>query len=366
MAPEVDEDNPLAMSLLELNAAPEAPRVLPADEEWDERRRLILRVWQDHMGELDEPGSGEIRPRRTEQEPDAGIERRHVHIDGGAAGDIPAEILVPTHVDQPRPAVVACHPTNVDGKRAVSTTVGERRTPYALELAMRGYVVAVPDMLTAGERVFPGHDPFHTAPFYEQHPRSTMIARNHVDMVSTVNALCGMSEVDPTRIAAIGHSLGGYTATFLAGLDDRVGAVVNSCGFAPFRHDLKPTRWGLRGWYSHLPRVNSELARGRVPFEFSQIASLMAPKPIFNYSGQLDAIFPHWRAITEALGEMGRLYETLGHADRFVSLMGWGPHAFPPEIRQQSYDFLDHWLGAPDTDSTTGNAVNDDRRGDAT
>lgn len=344
IAPEIDDDNPLALSLVELNAAPAAPAVLPPGETWQQRRDLIMRVWRDYVGPLDEPGPGTVTVRGSVVEAERQIERRHVDLDGGAAGAIPAEILVPTGIDEPRPAVVACHPTNVDGKQAISTTTGERRTPYALELAMRGYVVIVPDMLTAGERVEPGQEPFHTASFYQDHPGSTMIARNHVDMVTALNVVCGMPEVDPDRIAAIGHSLGGYTATFLAGLDPRVRAVVNSCGFAPFRNDPKPTRWGLRGWYTHLPRVNSELARGRVPFEFSQIAALMAPTPLFNYFGQLDAIFPHWEAIGEALGEVGRLYTALGHTDRFATLMGWGPHAFPPDIRAQAYAFLDRWL----------------------
>lgn len=344
IAPEIDEDNPLAMPLVELNAAATAPVVLPDGEDWQQRRELIMRVWRDVVGPMDEPGPGTVTVREVAVEQERQIERRHVDIDGGAAGSIPAEILVPTGIDRPRPAVIACHPTNVDGKRAISTTTGERRTPYALELAMRGYVVIVPDMLSAGDRLLPGQEPFHTAAFYEEHPDQTMIARNHVDMVTALNVVCGMPEVDQDRIAAIGHSLGGYTAIFLAGMDSRVRAVVNSCGFSPFRNDPKPTRWGMRGWYTHLPRVNSELARGRVPFEFSQIAALMAPTPLFNYFGQLDAIFPHWQAIGEALGEVGRLYATLGQDDRFATLMGWGPHAFPPNIRQEAYAFLDRWL----------------------
>lgn len=347
MAAEIAEDNPLAMPLVDLNAAPSAPEVLPDGEEWEERRSVILRVWRDYIGELDEPGQGAVTVRSTEVEQEGQIERRTVTIDGGAIGPIPTEILVPVNVEQPRPAIVACHPTNVDGKRAVTEAVGERRTPYALELALRGYVVITPDMLTAGERVADGQEPFNTAGFYEQFPNSTLIARNHVDMLSALNVLEAMPEVDSGRIGAIGHSLGGYTATFLAGLDSRVRAVVNSCGFSPFRHDPKPTRWGIRGWYTHLPRVNSDLARGRVPFEFSQVSALMAPVPIFNYLGQLDAIFPHWRAVAEALGEMGKLYSTLGHEEDFVTLMGWGPHGFPPPIRSLAYDFLDQRLAGP-------------------
>lgn len=356
IAPEFD-DNPLALSLAQLNTAPMAPPLAPPDTAWEDHRELVIEVWRDYLGEMDEPGQGDVTELRREQEPDAGIERRQVLIDGGAAGKITAEILVPLHLERPRAGIIACHTTHAEGKRAVSTATGERRWPYGLELAQRGYVVAVPDMLTAGERVLPGMKPLRTASFYEANPRSTMIGRNHVDMVSTVNALTNMPEVDATRIGTIGLSLGGYTAIFLGGLDARVRAVVNACGFAPFRHDPRPMRWGLRGGtarladgYTHLPRITSDLARGRVPFELSQIAALVAPKPMFNYFAQQDSIFSNWQAIGDAFASMGELYTDLDSADRFVSLMGWGPHAFPPEIREQSYAFLDRWLASPGND----------------
>lgn len=368
IAPEFD-DNPLALSLAELNTAPVPPPLMPADTTWADHRDVIVEVWQDYLGEMDEPGQGGITVLETEQDLDAGIERRHVVIDGGAAGGITADLLVPLHLDRPRAAIVACHTTHVEGKRAVSTATGERRWPYGLELAQRGYVVAVPDMLSVGERVLPGSEPLRTAAFYEANPRSTMIGRNHVDMVSTVNALSGMSEVDPTRIGAIGLSLGGYTAIFLGGLDPRVGAVVNACGFAPFRHDPRPTRWGLRGGtarladgYTHLPRITSDLARGRVPFELTQIAALVAPKPMFNYFAQLDSIFANWQAIGDAFATVGQLYTDLDAAERFVSLMGWGPHAFPPAIREQSYAFLDRWLAAPPDDHSSAPDTKDSDR----
>lgn len=52
--------------------------------------------------------------------------------------------------------------------------------------------------------------------------------------IAAVDVLVRRFDVDPTRIAAIGHSLGGHNAIFTAVFDRRIGAVVSSCGFTSF------------------------------------------------------------------------------------------------------------------------------------
>lgn len=336
-------DNPLRMGLAELNSRATPPEVLPEGQPWSERREVIERVWRQILGPLDDPGSGEVTVSR--QRVDDGLHRWSVQLDGAAAGAIPAQILLPAGVlagDVRAPAVIACHPTHPDGKDLVTRT-GHR--PYGLELAQRGYVVIAPDCLSAGERTYPGHRPYDTGPFYRQHSGASIVGRTITDHRSVLNALTSLPFVDPDRIGAIGHSLGGYNAYFLAGLDERVKAVVSSCGFAPFRHDPEPGRWGQRDWYTHLPEVTTELDRGAVPFDFGQIAALVAPRPSFHYFGQMDAIFPHWQSVGESLQSVRQLYVSLGHEGSFELLMGGGAHDFPESIRSLSYRFLDRWLG---------------------
>ncbi|WP_147918207.1 dienelactone hydrolase family protein [Ruania zhangjianzhongii] len=352
--PGTEHSSRLSVSLTELNTGSDAPEILPEGQEWPDRRALIESVWRDFIGVLDEPGTGDLTVREKSREDGEAFERWSVQIDGGDIGPIPAHLLVPDGAltaatgTIPAPAMIACHPTNPDGQAAITTESGEGRRPYGLELARRGYVVIAPDCLSAGERIYDGHKAYRTSPFYREHPDRTIVARNISDHQSALNALCQLPFVDADRIGAIGHSLGGYNAYFLAGLDPRVRAVVSSCGFGPFRHDPRPGRWGRRDWYTHLPAITDELEQGRVPFDFGQIAALVAPRPFFHYFGQTDAIFPHWQAISEALQGIRQLYDSLGHVQRFEMLMGGGSHDFPAEIRQLSYQFLDHWLDASD------------------
>ena len=69
-----------------------------------------------------------------------------------------------------------------------------------------------------------------------------------------VDVLETMLEVDHDKIGCIGHSLGGHNSLFTAAFDQRILAVVNSCGFTPF-HDYYGGK--IAGWTSdrYMPRL---------------------------------------------------------------------------------------------------------------
>lgn len=274
--------------------------------------------------------------------------RRHIVYDTVDNDRVTAYLLVPNQVLETgtaAPAVIALHPTWPEGKDVVAKVeVGPPGREYGYELAERGYVVLVPDSLTAGERIYEGLRAYHDAPFYKQHPAWSSSGKALVDHQQGVDLLVSLDFVAADRIGAIGHSLGGYNAFFLSAVDERIRAVVCSCGFAPVRGDPRPGRWGVRDWYSHMPLFSRALEQDWVPFEFHEIIALTAPRPFFNYSAHSDAIFPNWQAIGESVIELDKLYHWMEAGDRFVSVMTNGRHDFPPLVREAAYTFLDRWL----------------------
>lgn len=87
-------------------------------------------------------------------------------------------------------------------------------------LARQGYVVAAPDH--PGTTTF-DRDPKRAAMLWERpHDLSRVI-----DALTTRSELAG--EVDPQRIAAIGHSLGGWTVAALAGARFETARLVKDC-----------------------------------------------------------------------------------------------------------------------------------------
>lgn len=261
--------------------------------------------------------------------------------------EVTAYLLIPNAALESKkrcPAVIALHPTNAQGKDSIATSQGRANRMYALELVSRGYVVLAPDALTSGDRIYPGLREFRDAPFYKQHPTWSTVAKNITDHRQGVDVLAAHELVDADRIGAIGHSFGAYNAYFLAGADDRIKAVVSSCGFSPFTGSPDPGHWGVRNWYTHLPRLTDDLKAGRVPFEFHEIVALAAPTPMFFYAAQGDKGFSHWQSIGSCFVDLRGLYKWMDADERFVSLIGVGDHDFPEPIRKMSYDFLDRWL----------------------
>ncbi|MEF2244659.1 dienelactone hydrolase family protein [Paenibacillus sp. IITD108] len=327
------------------------PRLIdncPDAEAWHEKRSRIAHNWNKYIGYMPELIAPVYTIHSEQQEKDH--VRLHLSYDTGFGDRVTAFLLVPgtsvkLHGAQKKyPTILALHPTDALGKADIATEQGRDNRRYALELVARGYVVLAPDTITAGERIYEGAEAFQTAPFYKAFPQSTAVGKMIHDHQQGLELLQTFPFVDSSRIGAIGHSLGAYNAYFLAAVDDRIKAVVSSCGFCPFMQDPEPNRWGQRDWFSHIPALTDDINKNQIPFEYHEIMALAAPKPIFNWFTQNDRIFPNWQAAAFASLDVHRLYEWLGKAECYTSLLGNEGHDFPASIREQSYRFLDHWL----------------------
>jgi len=317
---------------------------------WLTKRSGIKQQWLEFIGGVPEraPVSYTVLDETKEHD----HTRLHIKYDTVFEDKITAYLLIPDDSvrgkdqDGRRAGILALHGTQELGKEHYATLNGGENRRYGLQLVSRGYIVLVPDALTAGERVYKGFPAFHNKPFYEQYPGWTSVGKNVVDHIQGIDLLCALDGVDANRIGVIGLSFGGYNSYFLAGLDERIRAFVNICGFSPFYGDPRPFHWGIRDWYTHLPKMTEHLGQCEVPFEFHEIVALAAPIPSFHYYAQSDKIFPHWEAIGECMLELQELYRFLEVEDQFQAVMTTGGHDFPTEIRTMAFAFLDRWLTA--------------------
>jgi pimeloyl-ACP methyl ester carboxylesterase len=156
--------------------------------------------------------------------------------------------------------------------------------------------------------------------------------------------LASLPFVDPARMGAIGHSLGAYNSYFLSAFDERVRAVVVSCGFDVMAGAERPFAWARRGWFVHFPKLAPYLRAGILPFDFHEVLALAAPRAAFVYAARQDTIFADPANIEAAAAQVRAVYAMLGREDRFRFVMGDGPHSFPPAIRQQAYRWLEDQL----------------------
>ena len=153
-------------------------------EEWKAKREEIMVIWQHMLGTPPIPdlynrfmgGGFNVLSETVEED----HRRQHIAYDTLDGDRVTAFLLLPNggcSTDSKLPAVLALHPTAPEGKADVSLASGRENRKYGLELVFRGYIVLAPDSITAGERVYPGSEPFQTAPFYDQYPEWTAVGK---------------------------------------------------------------------------------------------------------------------------------------------------------------------------------------------
>ena len=314
----------------------------PAD--WDHRRQHILAAMQQVIGRL--PPAEELPPlevQELDRQEFPTYSRLSIRYRVDEGFETPAHLYLPktTTSETPPPAatklpaVLALHPTSHLGKRVVAGEGPLANRGYAVELAERGFVVLAPD--------YPSFGDLAAYNFYtDRYLSGTMAAiashRRGVDL------LTGHAQVDSQRIAVIGHSLGGHNAMFLGAFDERVKAIVSSCGWDPFHHYYGGK---LAGWASdrYMPRIRElyGLDPDAMPFDFYEVAAALAPRGFFSCSPLRDGNFDA-QGVKQAQPRIAEVYRLLGAEQRFVVQYPDSEHDFPPDTRLQAYEFLQQAL----------------------
>jgi hypothetical protein len=164
---------------------------------------------------------------------------------------------------------------------------------------------------------------------------------NHIRAVDLLQSL---PQVDGARIGALGHSLGGHNAMFVAVFDERIRCVVSNCGFCSFPRYFKGN---LAGWShdGYMPRIRSVygLKPEKVPFDFPEVVAALAPRPLLASAPLHDDNFDV-EGVKECIAAARPVYQLLGAADKLAANYPDCAHDFPPEVREVAYRWLDRWL----------------------
>ena len=305
-----------------------------APGDWRRRRARILDAMQLVMGPLP---ARRGRPRMEYQEEfaEASYVRRHIRYEAEPGDWAPAWLLVPRKADRRCPAVIALHQTTRIGKDEPVGLGGKENLRYAKELAERGYVTLAPD--------YPNYGEYKIDPYAKGYASATM--KGIFNHMRAVDVLCGLRYVDARRIGACGHSLGGHNALFLAAFDERVKAVVTSCGFNSFAKyyggDL--TGWSHKGYMPRIAEVYGKSPQ-RMPFDFADVLIAIAPRAIFVNAPRRDANF-EVSGVEDSIRAARPVYEETHRKPGALRVeYPDAGHDFPPEVRERAYTFLDHWM----------------------
>ncbi|MGQ9504442.1 MAG: alpha/beta fold hydrolase [Thermogutta sp.] len=313
------------------------PRRVVTLKDWGIRRSHILRGMMAVMGPL--PGPERRVPLNVKilsEETTDSYRRVKLTYASDESDHVPAYLLIPRQTLRRMPAALCLHQTTHLAKDEPAGTHPDAAWPYAHELALRGFVCLVPDYPSFGEHAYA----------FKSHPEYFSGTMKAIwDNVRAIDLLESLPEVDRDRIAVIGHSLGGHNALFTAAFDERIRAVICSCGFTGFGdyYGGKIEPWAQD---RYMPRIRTvfENDPNKVPFDFHEVIAAIAPRPIFINAPLHDANFD-CEGVKKVLAVVEPIDQLHNAPHRIHVVYPDAEHSFPAEIRQAAYEWLEAQLG---------------------
>lgn len=309
-------------------------------QDWEKRRAHILENMQLVMGELPSDERRvplDIRVLQSEELPHF---TRHKISFASEPGDrVPAYLLIPHNIQGKAPAMLCLHQTTIHGKAEPAGIDGLPNLFYAAHLAEQGYVTLAPDYGLGVH--FPDHGEYQIDLYAMGYASATMKGIwNHMRAVDVLQSL---PEVDAERIGCIGHSLGGHNTLFVGAFDERLKVLVSSCGYCSMLkyEDGDLTGWSHTGYMPRIAEVYDKDAR-KLPFDFTEIAGALAPRPFFTNATLQDEFSVE--GVRDCLAAAQPVYELYGAGDRLAAIYPDCGHDFPIEAREAAYNWIDRWL----------------------
>ena len=279
----------------------------------------------------------------------------HAMRQGSEVERVAAWLLRPTEAGRAAsgggrlPGVLAIHPHAGQYHLGKSETAGLTGNPdwhYGLELARRGYIVLCPDLLGFEDRRPP--EPLRTTHASSLEDRnyelwlgkvlavqgSSLQARYVSDLSRALDVLAAQPDVDADRLGCLGHSGGGQETLWLAWYDERVKAAVSAGGVSLLSVIIaNAINHMMAMWVPRLLTI----------CDLDRIVAGIAPRACLLTHGESDPIFP-LDGVRRIASTAEAAYREQGAPDRFALRTFPVGHLFPPEMREVTYQWLDHWL----------------------
>jgi hypothetical protein len=311
-------------------------------DDWAKRRAEVLRGMESVMGKL--PGDAKRCPldMKVEEEVDCDTYvRRLITYESEPGSRVPAYLLIPKDVlagKKKAPAILCLHGTdNVVGHGTVVGLGTRANRGYALELAQRGYVTLAPNYPLLAKY----------QPDLKKLGWESGTLKAVWDNMRGLGLLASLPYVDRSRgFGTIGHSLGGHNSVYTAVFDDRITAVVTSCGLDSYLdyYEGNPKNWDPeKGWCQ--TRYMRKLAdyKGRledIPFDFHEIIGALAPRQVFIIAPTKDSNF-RAESVDRIVAAARPIFKLYGQENRLRVEHPDCPHDFPPEMREVAYKLFD-------------------------
>jgi dienelactone hydrolase len=276
----------------------------------------------------------EVEPELAEDLGDYTRTRCTIETEPGFA--LPFWLLQPKS-DGPHPLAILPHGHD---KHGMDTTVGlahdeehaarieAEDRDVAVQAVRRGYVAIAPAARgTSGDVGIPDIGRRHGARDCRSQLMHALIAGRTAtaervwDVIKLIDWALSSFEIDESNILVMGNSGGGVITIYSAACDDRITCAVPSCSYVSLVSES--------GFIHHCD-CNAVPGISRWG-EMWDLAALIAPRRLCIVNGREDGLFPI-PEVDRAVAGARRIYDTIGHADRFEHHYGPAGHRFYSDL----------------------------------
>lgn len=317
---------------------------------WDARRPEIRAELWKMLGRLPpRPALPKVVTLSREDRGDYVVEK--FQFDNEAGATVPGYVLLPKGGAARKPGILYSHWHGGEYEIGKEELFQARHTPEppGPALARRGYVVVCIDAYCFGERN--GHGP--DGPGERDYRAEETTAKFNLwvgrtfwgmllrDDLMALDYLVSRPEVDPSRIAATGMSMGSTRTWWLMALDERIRTGVAIACMTRYQSMI---RHGLLvehdiGYY--VPGVLNH-------FDSEAIIAMIAPRPVLFQTGGQDRGSPV-DGIHEIEAAVRPVYALYGREGDFRSIVYPDlAHVYTPEMWAKTLAWLDEHLASPD------------------
>jgi dienelactone hydrolase len=209
-----------------------------------------------------------------------------------------------------------------------------QKSPYAEELTAKGYGALCIDHWVFGARSGRTESSVFKQMLWEGKVLWGMMV---FDTLRALDYLLTRPDVDPTRVATLGLSMGSTMAWWAAALDGRIKVCVDLCCLTDFQALIDTGNLDGHGVYYYVPGLLKH-------FTTAQINALISPRPHLALAGNLDALTPP-KGLDRVDAELKQAYAADGAAPGAWKLFRQDvKHQETPEMRAEVVEFLGQWL----------------------
>ncbi|WP_370875158.1 dienelactone hydrolase family protein [Metabacillus malikii] len=259
-------------------------------------------------------------------------------LDLNGLEQVPAYFARPIEGEGKRPVVLFNHSHggqyDVGKTELLKSSHYLQQPSYAKQLTDMGYGVLCIDAWGFGERRGKAESEMFKEMLWKGQVMWGMMV---YDSMRAVDYLLTREDVEPTKIATVGMSMGGLMAWWLAALDDRVQVCIDICGQVDAETLIRARGLDHHGFYSYVPKLVKY-------FQTAEIQQCIAPRPHLSVVGNHDRLTPY-EGLNKIDHALTSYYEELGYREHWQMVRYGCGHIETTSMRKDVCSFLQNYLG---------------------